>query len=73
MKKNYFFTESTLALVVSVAALVVESTVVALTVSVAALAALSALDAEPVEFEQAAKAPIANTNISFFIVVIFCF
>jgi len=62
---------------VSVAALDAESitdlaeSAVAFTVSVAALAALSALEPEPVELEQAAKAPIANTNKSFFIVIIF--
>jgi len=64
-------------LIVSVAALAVESIAVLaesaidFTVSVAALAVLSALDAELPEFEQAAKAPTANTNKSFFIVIDF--
>jgi len=78
---NYFFTESTLALIVESAALTVESiaalavSAAAFTVSVAALAAESTVDAALSEelLQDATKAPMAKTNRSFFIfVVCFC-
>jgi hypothetical protein len=77
MKKGYFFfVESTLALAVSTMALPAESNLalavstIALAVSVTALAVESALDSLLAELLQAAaKAPIANTNKSFFMVI----
>ncbi len=72
MKKTYFFTESTLALLAAeVSAIVLAvSTTAAFTVS-AALAVVSAVGSELDELLQAAKAPMERTNKSFFILDFF--
>jgi hypothetical protein len=76
-KRDYFFTESTFALILSLAAVAVESiavlaeSAVLVMLSFATVAEESTLDSVLAELLQAAKAPIAKTTKSFFICYLF--